>query len=315
MPSPSAALEGVYLVIPVHNRLGMTLGCLECLESNGVLGWATAIVVDDGSTDGTGAVVRERFPEIVARDGDGLLWWTGGIVVGMKEAMLRGAKVIVWLNDDCRPRPGTIELLAKHAIQTGEISVGQTISPTGGCYTGSAKTLWALTPVVCPAGELAPCDTFTGNCVAIPRRIVEEVGYPDNGKFPHVFADQDYGFRAQALGFKSVVLGDALCDGIDSLNQRATSWLLDGRPARQLLASLLMRTSSLHPPTFWLYSTRYWPVFGPARFAMSYLKLGLSLVIRSVLPRKLLIRAFGHRSVAWKVQAACDSAPSDEVKK
>ena len=130
MPSPFPALEGVYLVIPVHNRREMTLGCLECLEMDGVLAWAKVIVVDDGSTDGTGAAVRERFPTVVVLDGNGNLWWTGGIVMGMKEAMRRAARAIVWLNDDCRPKPGTMELLATDALETGAISVGQTVSPT-----------------------------------------------------------------------------------------------------------------------------------------------------------------------------------------
>ena len=310
MTSPLIAAGGVYVVIPVHNRRKMTLSCLARLQTTGVLAWAKTIVVDDGSSDGTGAAVRESFPQVLVLDGDGNLWWTGGIVFGMKEAMRLDAKVIMWLNDDCQPRPGTMELLARHSLETGAISVGQTITAAGGLYTGWTKTLWNLKPVICPPGERMPCDTFPGNCVAMPRSVVEEVGYPDAATFPHVLADADYGFRAHAQGFKSVLMGDALCDGIDSLNPRATSWLLDDRPATELLKPLLTRTSTMHPKTYWLFCTRYWPILGAIRFAQPYLKFGLSMAVKAMLPRKLLIQIFGRHSLAWKSQQKCNGTRS-----
>jgi GT2 family glycosyltransferase len=41
----------IFAVIPVHNRIGQTLRCLKALAASTVA--AVAVVVDDGSSDGT----------------------------------------------------------------------------------------------------------------------------------------------------------------------------------------------------------------------------------------------------------------------
>ena len=301
-----AERQNVFVIIPVHNRREITLGCLGCLKAAGILDWAEVIVVDDGSTDGTAAGIRDGFPQVHILQGDGNLWWTGGIVLGMKEAMRRKAAVIVWLNDDCHPRPGALKALVNHTLETGALSVGQTFSSTGESYTGWVKTPWGQRPVGCPPGQFAFCDTCPGNFVALPGKVVEAIGYPDARSFPHIFADADYGFEASRRGFQIHVLGDARADGIDSVNPRSASWLLDERPAGQILSSLLHRTSSMHPRTFWRYLTRHWRCRGALRWAGSYVRLALFLAAKSIIPRRWLLRWVGRRSVAWKVALAAE---------
>lgn len=302
----SAGNKKVFVIIPVHNRREITLGCLACLRAAGDLDWANVVVVDDGSTDGTADAIREKFPEVILLKGDGNLWWTGGIVMGMEEAVRSQADVIVWLNDDCHPRPGSLEALVNHTMESGAISVGQTFSAVAEPYTGWIKTPWSFRSVRCSSGLSAPCDSFPGNFVALPRRLVEAVGYPDAQSFPHVFADADYGFRARNHGFQIDVLGDAQADGIDSLNPRAGSWLLDERSARQILNSVLNRNSALHPPTFWRYLTRHWGWRGAFQWCGTYLRMALFLMIKSVTPKSWLLRLAGRRSVAWKVRLAAE---------
>lgn len=300
---PLASMN-IFVIIPVHNRREITLGCLGCLKRDSVLEWANVIVVDDGSTDDTSKAIRENFPEVVLLEGNGNLWWTGGILTGMKHAMQRQAAVIVWLNDDSHPRAGAMERLVKHTLQTGAISVGQSVASFDARYTGWTKTTWGLRHVQCPEGQVTPCDTFPGNFVALPRKVVEELGYPDGETYPHVFADADYGLRALRHGCDIHVLGDSLADAILSLNPRAGSWLLDERPTRKLLGSLLDRTSALHPRTFWAFKTRHWGLLGALVWVVTYLRLGVFLTIKSLIPRSWLLRLVGRRSVAWKVRCA-----------
>ena len=98
------------VVIPVHNRREVTLRCLKCLETDGVFTWASALIVDDGSTDGTADGVRARHPAVVVLAGDGNLWWGGAIRRGMEYAYREGADCVLWLNDDGLPEPGTLRL-------------------------------------------------------------------------------------------------------------------------------------------------------------------------------------------------------------
>ncbi|MEI7819675.1 MAG: glycosyltransferase family 2 protein [Verrucomicrobiota bacterium] len=302
----SAGKKKVFVIIPVHNRREITLGCLACLRAAGDLDWANVVVVDDGSTDGTADAIREKFPEVILLKGDGNLWWTGGIVLGMKEAVRLKAEVIVWLNDDCHPRPGAMGALVSHTLQAGSISVGQTLSSAGAHYFALTKTAWGVRSVPCAAGTVVPCDTFPGNFVAIPRRVVDQVGYPDARTFPHVFADIDYGLRARRHGFEIMAVGDAQGDGVDTVNPRAASWLLDQKPAGQILASVMNRTGTLHPKTYWKFATRHWGVLGVIHWAQSYFRLAICLGVKSIVPRSWLLRWFGRHSVAWNIRVATE---------
>jgi GT2 family glycosyltransferase len=91
----------LYIVIPVHNRIHLTRGCLVSLRGQTAQN-SKIIVIDDGSTDGTSEMIEREFPEVVLLHGDGNLHWTGAINVGIRHA-LQSAGVtdyILLLNDD-----------------------------------------------------------------------------------------------------------------------------------------------------------------------------------------------------------------------
>eukprot|EP01031_Cornospumella_fuschlensis_P003875 gene3875-4830_t len=110
------------IIIPVHNRRATTLACLQVLKDQGVLAWATAVIVDDGSTDGTADAIRENHPDTVILPGSGNLWWGGAINLGMQWAYDQGAPQVFWLNDDTHPRPGALRLLFDLSRERGAIT-------------------------------------------------------------------------------------------------------------------------------------------------------------------------------------------------
>ena len=109
------AISATKIILPVRNRRETTLRCLAHLRDTGVLAWAGAIVVDDGSTDGTPRAIQAQFSAVEVLSGDGQLFWTGAIALGMRHAVAQGAACCVWLNDDCLPTPGAVERLAEYA--------------------------------------------------------------------------------------------------------------------------------------------------------------------------------------------------------
>ena len=49
-----------------------------------VYGEVDYLIVDDGSNDGTQQIVKETYPEVEILSGDGNLWWTGAMHLGVE---------------------------------------------------------------------------------------------------------------------------------------------------------------------------------------------------------------------------------------
>ena len=280
------------LVIPAHNRSALTVDCLRHLRDVGVLAWAQAIVVDDGSTDGTGAAVAAKFPEAVVLRGDGHLWWTGAIAWGMRHALASpSATAVFWLNDDCRPDAGALELLRDVALAGECVAVGQVFGPTGLQHGGLRKRWHGLELVACPLGQVASVATMNGNCVCVPARIAARAGLPDAARFPQAGGDTDYGFRCQQLGIPIRVMGSVRCTDADRADPRASSWLRGDRPLGEIARSFGSPKNYYYPSAWWLFNWRHWGVLGILLFAAPYLRFAAIAFVRAVAPRRLLRRA------------------------
>ena len=78
----------------MHNRKEYTHQCLLSIYKQTNKNFIV-IVIDDGSTDGTGEMITNEFPEVILLKGDGNLWWTKAINLGIKHALKYNAKHIL----------------------------------------------------------------------------------------------------------------------------------------------------------------------------------------------------------------------------
>ncbi len=76
----------IAVIIPVFNRMLITLNCLEQLTANERKN-IDIVVVDDGSKDGTAEAIRIKYPAVHIVYGSGSWWYTRSVNEGLRYAL------------------------------------------------------------------------------------------------------------------------------------------------------------------------------------------------------------------------------------
>ncbi len=182
------------------------------------------IVVDDASTDGT-AVALRSISEVTVLNGNGRLFYSGGMRLAIQEALTREKTYdyCMFFNDDVDFYDKSIERLV--SLEDGVIWVGPTCDKDDKLsYGGIVKT-----SKIRPSFEIVKaddikgksCDTFNANCVLIPWDIFKILGNMDT-TYSHSLGDFDYGFTAKRRGFEIKVSHEYV--GICCDNPSKGSW-------------------------------------------------------------------------------------------
>ena len=293
-----------FIVIPAHNRLATTLACLHRLRRHGVLDWAAPIVVDDGSTDGTGDAIRLEFPDVEVLAGNGKLFWTGATELGMRRAVERDAKYVFWLNDDCEPAPGALDALLAYAQVSGGITGGVCVLPRSGqtVYAGFRKGRRELEFVDAAPNGTTYCDALNGNMVCIPREVIAAIGFPDGRGLPHAGGDTDYTLRASERGHPVFLVGSARAQATPHNRLGYASWLLSGMTVREVWATLFNPRAYGYFPADLRFRWRHWGVGGALSALWSVVKRVPVSVAILTLPLETRRQKWGPRSAAWRYE-------------
>lgn len=206
------------VLMTCHNRVSSTTKSIGALKAQEALNAQIDLfLVDDGSNDGTARAVSDMLPGATVITGDGNLFWCGGTRLAFSHAMQKDYDFYLWLNDDTLLYPDAIQQLVatyhEAAAQAGKalIVVGSTKDPETGTFSyggwqsrrGKLGThSWEKTPP--ENSRWTFCDTFNGNCVLIPREVVQRIGNLDQ-VFRHSMGDLDYGLRAKKSGCQIVI--------------------------------------------------------------------------------------------------------------
>ena len=221
-------LPSVAIIIPVFNRLKDTVSCLESL-SNLIYNNYIIIIIDDGSSDGTKDYLYNKFKEVIVIEGDGNLWYSGSMNIGIKKAIQLNADYILFLNNDNTVKPDFLSNLVNTAKNTSERTIvcslvkynmlknsyrfggGKIIRSIGISYPYSDNTIQYFIN----KGHPYSTDYAGGMGIILSKSQILELGFLDEKHFP-MCGDGEYWLRAtRKMGFnlminpKSIVYGSA----------------------------------------------------------------------------------------------------------
>lgn len=277
--------ESVYIIIPVHNRKNITLICLDNLSKNGDLERYHAIVVDDGSTDGTTEAIRDLYPEVIVLLGDGNLWWTGAIKKGMEYAFENKAEFIIWLNDDCQFSEAALTNLV-NCSQNCQVAIAgcqgfELNQPTQLAFGGKIKTWKGYRFINAPSGAIVACDLLSGNLVCIPRAVITQIGYPNTDITPHYGGDSLYLIRAKQAGFKLLVDARSTVFNLPGETKLyPTSWLLAEGDPLKIIKLAFVPQSGLSWRVWWNLNLKAYSYWGVCMFLKKYLSILVITIVR-----------------------------------
>jgi GT2 family glycosyltransferase len=209
------------IVIPVHNRRQLTRTCLESL-GNQIDRDFNIIVVDDGSTDGTFEMLAGEFPEVTVLKGDGNLWWTGAVNLGVQHVLERcdPNDIILLMNNDTVAADGFFRTILESAAHRPNALIGSValdIEDRERIVGGGVSINWwnakytsynyraRYSEELSRSQGLKRVSALPGRGTLVPVKVFQRIGLFDERRLPHYGADYEFSCRADRMGYELLV--------------------------------------------------------------------------------------------------------------
>ncbi len=280
----------VEIVTPVHNRRDITLQCLKSLARIKKENLEVhTIIVDDGSTDGTGEAIESKFPDVEVIKADGSLWFTEGTNVGVRAALRRNPDYVLMINDDQVFDSRFLEYMVETAEKYPRSIIGSLlllwdtphklfqVAPVwdtlkGGWQLWENQTIWTIPK------KPWKVDIIVGNCVLVPARAMREEGLMDSKRYPN-FGDAEYTPRLRKKGWTLLIEPRArvFCQP-NAIPKRITSMSL--KEKLDALFVNLGHTQNLRRRLFTHLDSAPTKLHGLSGFVIFFIKLGWQKAMR-----------------------------------
>lgn len=209
----------IAVLLTCFNRKEKTIACIESLRTNAEELELEYIITDDGSSDGTPEALKKLPDSIHLIQGNGSLFWNGGMIRSMEYTLehLKEFDFVLLINDDVKFFPGAMNRLLDRMNETdADIVVGSTVDSKERMSYGGVRMKsrhFARYELIEPSKEVVFCDTFNCNCILMKKVSFEKMGCLDSA-YIHSMGDYDYGMKAKQLGQKVVNSAEhiGMCD-------------------------------------------------------------------------------------------------------
>lgn len=175
-------MTALWVIVPAYNEAARIEQTLDALAAQTDTDF-TLLVVDNGSTDDTVAVVQSRRIRVLIEPEKGV---GCAVDTGFRHAIAAGATMIARTDADCLPRPGwtaaaRAALTAGAGLACGRITARRDEhGPGGRAFFALLVTLAAAFGRIRPAhrdsGFLAPYRMHAGNNMAVTAELYEACG-------------------------------------------------------------------------------------------------------------------------------------------
>ena len=202
----------LFIIILNFNGGRDIIECLNSLKKER----AKIVVVDNGSSDNSLAMIKKNFPKVKIIENNKNLGFAGGNNIGICYAFKRNADAVMLLNQDSVAEKSFLEPLLKNPADV----VGPVIKFKRGkrwLYDYGGKINWLIgrtshqESLVYFNNDFLPKkldfqepDYISGCAMLIKRPVFREVGLLDERFFLY-FEDADFCLRAKRAGFKIAI--------------------------------------------------------------------------------------------------------------
>lgn len=202
----------VFVIVVNFNGGRDIIECLNSLKRER----AKVIVVDNGSSDKSLAMIKKNFPKVKIIENNKNLGFAAGSNVGIRYAFKQNANVIMLLNQDTVTGRGFLESLFKNQADIvgavikfkrewrriydygGKINwlIGRTSHRESLVYLDSNRLFKNL--------DFQDPDYISGCAMLVRKPVFEKIGFLDERFFLY-FEDVDFCQRAKRAGFKIAI--------------------------------------------------------------------------------------------------------------
>lgn len=268
----------IYVLIPVFNRLPHTQKVIQALRDQTLAGDIRIVVINDGSTDGTGDYLASQ-QDVTHLRGDGSLWWGGAMDLGLRHvlAVANPDDYVLFLNNDTWFAPDYVETLVRVSREGDGSAVGSVIheenrdSPLvsiGPCININRLAIWDLLSEITEQEKRVPkpvyrVDALSGRGTLYPASLFKKYGGMRPRLLPHYLADYEVAMRfardgrvpllvsSQAIVYSPPVYGNSVAQlgwwerlfsprSSSNVIRRLAFYTMVGSPVQRITAPLRM---------------------------------------------------------------------------
>lgn len=208
----------VFIIILNWNGKDLTIECLNSLKGIEYDNYQV-VVVDNGSTDDSTTVIKEKFPHLLLIENGANLGFSAGNNVGIEYAITQGADYIFLLNNDTIVDPQVISALIEASRKYPDAGIfGSKIY-----YYGSSEKIWYAGAQWLPDKlrfehigqgiidngkdweDVRETDYICGCALLIKADVVKQIGILEP-KYFLMWEEGDFCYRARRSGYKSIIV-------------------------------------------------------------------------------------------------------------